>query len=315
MNELFDIEQNEVFTPKKGSRWSAERVERLKAIRAEKKRQFKLVRDADIFGDSISAKLAEITAKIAPSEKVEKHILNFKNCGKKEFMLMCELCGTTKKCRNRCSLKWCPRCTSAVANQRRELMLKLTAGCFRVLHVVLTQRNFYTNLAEEISKARGRIAKLYRRKVFGKVRGGCIAIEITNEKKGWHLHFHMLLDASWVDAKELSKVWGKLVGQDYAIVKVLDVTEKSYVQEVCKYVVSAQELAKWTPEKILTFIEALASRQMFSTFGSFRGMKKFAKLMLESEKLEEQPCACGCGQWVVGNDREHCKRIIESRNR
>ena len=312
--ELMAIEENEVFHPKPSPKWSPDKIARLKAIRAEKKRQKTLIMDGEIFARSISAKLKEILAIKTTTEKVQTHIRNFEECGQHEFVLLCELCGTVKKARNRCSLKWCPRCVQAVSFKRRDLMLKLTAGCQSVLHVVLTQRNFYKDLAVEIGKARKNFAKLLRREIFSKVRGGCCSIEITNEGRGWHLHFHILVDARFVDAQKLSLNWGELVGQDYAIVKVKDVTEGSYVQEVCKYVVSAQELSKWRPEKILTFIEALAGRQMFTTFGNFRGMKKIAKLALEFEKLEEDPCACGCGQWVMGNDVAHCRRIIEKRN-
>lgn len=312
-SDLIAVDENAVFTPKPASNWSASRVARLKAIRDDQKRQIALVKSAEIFCSSISAKLAEVLRNRNTTEKVQQQLTNFEQCGKKEFVLMCELCGTTKKCRNRCSLKWCPRCAQAVAMKRRELMTKLTAGCFGVKHVVLTQRNFYTDLCAEIGKARKNFGKLLRRAVFAEVRGGCASIELTNERRGWHLHFHILLDSQWVDAAKLSLTWGQLVGQDYAIVKVKGVTEQSYVQEVCKYVVSAQEMAKWSPEQILTFIEALAGRQMFSTFGSFRGMKKIAKLAIESEKLEEEPCACGCGQWVMGNDVSHCNAIIAAR--
>ena len=313
--ELMAIDEKPLLTPKPAQKWTRARIDRLRVIREQKKRQISLVKDADIFCRSILGKLQSAIRENPPSEKAARHIKNFELCGQKEMVLMCELCGTTKKIRNRCSLKWCPRCAQAVSFKRRELMTKLTAGCFGVKHVVLTQRNFYTDLVAEIGLARKRFAKILRQKIFSKVRGGCSSIELTNERKGWHLHFHLLMDAGFVDAKELSVAWGGLVGQDYAIVKVIPVEEKSYVQEVCKYVVSAQELAKWTGEQILQFIEALAGRQMFSTFGSFRGMKKIAKLAIEFEKLEEEPCACGCAQWIIGDDAAHCNRIIEARRR
>ena len=91
------------------------------------------------------------------------------------------------------------------------------------------------------------------------MKGGCVSIEITNEGNGWHLHAHWLVDSVWTDASTLAITWGHLVGQSFAIVKVIPVKEKAYVHEVCKYLAKGSELAGWTPEQLLEFTLAIHS--------------------------------------------------------
>lgn len=123
------------------------------------------------------------------------------------------------------------------------------------------------------------------------------------------MHWHLLLQTKWIDAKQLSIAWGKLVGQEFAIVKVIDCDERSYVQELCKYVVEGSELAKWEGSKILQFITALRGTRCFTTFGQFTKIQKLTKLFLEETKPPLDICACGCNEMIFGHDRQHCKRI------
>jgi hypothetical protein len=130
------------------------------------------------------------------------------------------------------------------------------------------------------------------------VKGGCISVEITNEGNGWHLHSHWLVDARWIDAGELAIAWGKQVGQEFGIVKVMDAREKSYAQEVAKYVVKGAEMAKWQPEHMLEFVLAVKGCRFFFTFGTLSKERARIKATLEAQKPPMAPCACGCEKWV-----------------
>lgn len=127
-------------------------------------------------------------------------------------------------------------------------------------------------------------------------------MEITNEGKGWHIHLHILVDAFFVPAGELAVVWGKLVGQDFAIVKVKDCRGDSYLGEVTKYVVKGSELASWPPEEIAQFIHAIRGIRFFSTFGSLFKIRKEIREEMDSDRPEPRVCSCGCSDFVYESD-------------
>ena len=125
------------------------------------------------------------------------------------------------------------------------------------------------------------------------------------------MHWHLLVQSNFIPANKLSVAWGELVKQEFAVVKIMDVSEKKYLQELCKYVVDGAELARWTPEQILEFVIALRGTRCFTTFGKFRELQKFSRALIENEKPEREPCACGSNELIFGQDRNHCKRIAE----
>lgn len=264
-----------------------------------------------IHKESILAKLHETDAADVCASRGEKWFGNFVKCGNEKFVMMCDECRRVKECSYKCSNRFCPNCAWRIAAKRRELITAITKQIYEVKHVVLTQRNFYKDLTGEIRKSRANLAKIRRQKFWGRVTGGCASLELTNEEKGWHLHWHVLVQSQFVDAQKLAVAWGKLVGQDYAIVKVLPVGEKSYVHETCKYVAKGSDIAKWTGKQILEFILALRDVRSFGTFGKFRQMQKFARAMIELEKIEEPACECGCTTKTFAADESAANHIID----
>jgi hypothetical protein len=220
---------------------------------------------------------------------------------------MCAGCREIEERKYQCNLKWCPCCNWRITDRRTKLLTKITAGITNTKHVVLTQKNFVDLTTAKIRTARANLLRLRRQKICGKVDGGTASLEFTNEGNGWHMHFHLLLVTPYIDAKALSIKWGELVGQEFAIVKVMDVSERSYLKEVCKYVVTGSELAKWEPEQILQFVTALQGTRLFTVFGRFVQIRKHAALLI---KREQQPrmCACGCSAKIVGPSVEIVER-------
>lgn len=186
----------------------------------------------------------------------------------------------------------------------------MTEGMTNVKHVVLTQANFPDLTRAAILKTRGDLLKLRRRLLTSKVVGGCASLEFTNEKNGWHMHWHLLLHVRYICQGCLAFEWGQLVGQHFAIVKVLPVDDRSYVQEVCKYAVKGSELAKWTGTQIEQFITAQKGTRMFTVFGHFRKLRQFARAALEMEKVEREPCVCGCTQIFAARSKDEANRIF-----
>ena len=309
---LITVEENEVLPPKFDPHARARKIARLRAISDQNKAQKKAFADNDIFARTIEAKLRKAGAYDRPELQLEQWLQNFGRCGNENFTVMCDECRRARTVSYQCCLKFCPRCSYRVSLKRKALMGKITCGMSGMRHVVLTQRNFYADLKKKIRESRANLPKLRRQRICKNVTGGCASLEFTNEKKGWHLHWHLLIQSQFIDASELSKCWGRLVGQDFAIVKVKNVTEESYLAELCKYVVGGAELAGWTPEQILEFILAIKGTRTFSTFGKFRGMAKFAREVLATEKPGAPPCACGCQTFTFGTNEAHCERIIRS---
>ena len=120
-----------------------------------------------------------------------------------------------------------------------------------------------------------------------------MTVEITNNGKGWHLHSHWLVDADELDPREISVTWGKLVGQEYAIVKVKPVEATDYLSELCKYVAKGSEIASWAPEQIWEFTTAIRGRRFFFTFGSLT--KLAAEVREEIRFLKPEAAGCDCG--------------------
>jgi hypothetical protein len=140
-------------------------------------------------------------------------------------------------------------------------------------------------------------------------------VEITNEKRGWHLHAHWLVNARWVDVQKLAVTWGRLVNQDFAIVKVLDARDKpNYVREVSKYVVKGNQLAKWHADEINEFVRAIKGRRFFFVFGEMFKHQAAIRCELNRNK-PETVCDCGSFQFAFETETQSVLREIRQRSR
>ena len=289
--------------------WKAIR-ERRKLLAAQEKLQTEGIESQQIFKDTVQSKLLKAGAEAYCAEKEQKWMFNFERCGVDTYVLMCELCERVKDCTYQCSLKWCPRCNWRIAAKRRDLLKRITNGMNGVRHVVLTQKNFEHLTREKIQASRKALLDLRRQGIFGSVTGGCASLEFTNEKAGWHMHWHLLVQSQFIPADQLAIAWGRLVGQEFAIVKVKLVGEKDYLQELCKYIVDGSELARWTPAQILEFVIALRGTRCFTVWGKFREIARFARAVTECDKPEPEPCECGCDSFVFAESELQGHRII-----
>jgi hypothetical protein len=310
---LFDIDENPVSEPKTSRLSRAEWVARIRVRKAAETRQIEGLESQTIFKATVESKLLRAGAASLCASEGWTWFDNFLRCGVERAYVMCAICRHGHEVTYQCSQKWCPACNWKIAARRRALLEKMTAGIFGCKHVVLTRRNVSHMTHEEIQSDRKNLLRLRKQKIFGNVKGGCASLEFTNEDAGWHPHWHLLLQSSWIDAHKLSIAWGELVGQQFAIVKVMSVDEKSYLQELCKYVCSGAELASWTPGQILEFIIALQGTRMFTTFGTFKSLAKFARALIATEKEKILCEECGSEDKVFGQDSGQCNRIADKK--
>lgn len=244
-----------------------------------------------MFKESILAKLRGIGKSHLAGKMDECHQI--------ETFKRCTGCQKLSKFFNRCELFFCPVCAPRLSRERKKAIEWWTKQVQQPKHLVLTVRNTSDLTQEYVKFLKGQLAKLRRSKVFRAVKGGFYSMEVTNEGRGWHVHFHLLIDAPWLCMPDVSEAWGRLNGQDFAIVKIKDCRGADYLKEVTKYAVKGSELASWKPQDIATFIQTFAGVRFFGVFGSLYGKRTEWREWIKSIQDIKPVCTCGCDQWRI----------------
>jgi len=216
----------------------------------------------------------------------------------------CRGCCEVSKFYNRCEHKWCPLCAPRLSRERKDSVAMWVREVPKPKHVVLTCRNSDVLTKERVQWFKKCFSRLRRTVFASNWHGGFYALEVTNESRGWHLHLHALLDASWIDQAELARQWAKIVGQEFAIVYVSGKPGQDYVAEVSKYLVKGSVLAKWTGQEIAAFIDAFEGVRTFGVFGSLLGQRAKVREQIRA-LLEIKPlCECGCSDFQIMSPNE-----------
>lgn len=287
----------------------------LKALISERKRakdererqQCKLITDDEIFHAKIVAGLTGLLD--------TPQFANLVKCGKEDLFRTCKACGDVHRFAYTCNLKWCPRCNWRIGRRRAELIKAWQSRIANPKHLVLTQRNFPVLTGTRLSILTRNLAKIRRAQVFRHVKGGCCSVEVTNEDRGWHLHSHWLIDATFVDMKELAVVWGKLCGQSFGIVHYDTLTNSDYCNEVCKYVVKGSEMSDWPGERMNEFVRSIYRHRFFFTFGSLWKQQKEVRIELNAAKPPAPTCECGSSDFLYEDEITALLHQIRDRER
>lgn len=250
-----------------------------------------LWRTQTIFKESIVSKLRRV-GRLDLYEKLA-------DCHTEKSYVRCCGCAKQTTVWNRCERFYCPECQPRLSRDRRRAIDWWTKAIGQPKHVVLTARNSQEITREKVQAFKKALASLRRSKFARPWRGGMYSLEVTNEGRGWHLHAHLLVDCRWIDARELAKVWGRLVGQDFAVVKVKDVRGETYLNEVTKYAVKGNELAEWTGEDIAAFIDAFTNVRTFGCFGSLYKQRIEFREYLDALRELNRKCECGCSRFQL----------------
>lgn len=259
------------------------------ARRQAEANQRQLWAEQDDFHETIRSKLEGLCE--------TNQFANFSRCGLEDIYRTCKSCGAVETIQYRCSLKWCPRCQWWLTERRKKILALWASRVTQPKHLVLTQKNFPVLTGKKLRAHTRALARMRRSKSFKSVKGGCVSVEMTNENRGWHLHSHWLLDARWLDMKAVSTTWGKLVGQEFAVCKIMDVRERDYLQEVTKYVVTGSEMARWDANQIHEFVTAVRGRRFFFAFGSLFKQGPAVRAELRGQAAPTGECECGCNQF------------------
>lgn len=210
---------------------------------------------------------------------------------------VCENCGEPHHFDYHCNKRFCPACAWQLSCERRHLLEACAPLLKQPKHCVLTARND-ESLTRMLSVVLGGVRKLRRREIFEHVRGGWCGFEVTNEGRGWHVHAHLLIDVRFIAAAELAQEWGQCVGQDYAIVKLKDAREKSYLSEVTKYTVKPSVFIKWPHSKRVEFVKCIRGKRMFFAFGHIaEAARNYRANLKASRNLARTKC---CANQAIG---------------
>jgi hypothetical protein len=218
------------------------------------------------------------------------------DCHSRFIVAQCVGCGATSKFVNRCDRFYCPECQPRLSRKRKESVEWWTRMISQPKHVVLTVANVPDLTKEHVRFLKDSFSRLRRCKFAANWSGGFYSLEVTNEQKGWHLHIHALVDARWIDARQLSLEWEKATRGWGKIIKVKDTRNKSYLQEVTKYAVKGADLSRWTALEIATFIDVFSKVRTFGVFGNLYGKRTEWREWLDTIGREKAVCKCGCNE-------------------
>jgi len=262
--------------------------------RERERKQLPLTDDNEDFCETIRSKLDGLLD--------SNQFWNFVRCGNEQQFRTCKQCRKVETYTYRCCIRWCPRCQWHIVKMRQRVIQLWAQKIAQPKHLVLTQKNFPVLTRRRIREHTHALARFRRSSIFRNVRGGCVSTEITNEGNGWHLHSHWLVDADWLDIKNISIRWGKIVGQNFAIVKVRDCRDRDYVQEVAKYVVEGSELASWPAEQINEFVCAIRGLRFFFSFGTLAALAPQIRAEINAQKPPPPICECGCSEFIYESE-------------
>jgi hypothetical protein len=206
---------------------------------------------------------------------------------------VCNSCGKTGRFPNRCDQFYCPECQPRLARDRKESVEWWAREIAQPKHVVLTVTNTHDLTQAHVYELKHCFTKLRNRKFTRNWQGGFYGIEVTNEGRGWHLHLHALIDARWIDGAELARQWSAVTNGYGKIVKVKDCRQTDYLAEVTKYAVKGSQLASWSPDEVVQFIEAFTGVRTFGVFGSLYGKRTEFAEWLDSLRQDKPLCSCG----------------------
>jgi len=193
---------------------------------------------------------------------------NVLECGHAFIAYFCRDCAHETKLKLSCFLRLCPRCAV-----RRSL--KFVHAHTHALSLItepklltLTFKSVPTLTPETLTSARKSLTKLRHRKLWhSNVTGGLAGLELTWSPKGWHPHWHALLDSSYISRYPLSKAW-KQITQGAWLVDIRQCDPITGCHEVAKYIAKGTTFYSH-PALLRQFLDTTKGRRFFTTFGSF----------------------------------------------
>lgn len=185
-----------------------------------------------------------------------------------------------------CEDRLCEPCQD---DKRRRLRERIQIRCDEagpdVRFFTFTLRHSRTPLRAQIDRLKRSLRALHRRPWWkAHQRGGidCIEQKISEKDGLWHVHAHCLVEGSWIDQHELSRVWHEITGDS----SVVDVERKGTSEQMAKYATKyatkpLHETVYVDADKLDEACCALKGVRLINCWGTWHGLDED-----EDEKLE-----------------------------
>jgi hypothetical protein len=222
------------------------------------------------------------------------------DCHQYQTIAQCNGCSKVVSFWNRCDVFWCPQCSPRLSKKRLEGLMFFVEKMQRTKHLVLTLKNTEVLTKEYLSWARACLSRFRRRQLFRSAKSGLWAMEITNEGKGWHVHFHLVVDCAWLPVREVSAAWESVCGDGSRVVWIEDASrgglKANLPRYVTKYCGKGFRPESWTSAQLCEFALAVEDGRTFGVFGELLGARSEWREWLRVHTANKRLCECGCGQ-------------------
>ncbi len=214
----------------------------------------------------------------------------------------CQKCNDKRRVVLRCGFRSCETCRRLDYRRLLRGYLEAVRNFRNPKLVTLTVRNMETLDRERVAKSLASFRALMRQKYYReRIRGGLRVMELVNKGRGWNLHFHVLVDALYLDQARLSRDWFELTGDSF----IVDVRRAGSSREGLRYIL--KYLAK-APK--LSGLESTYNRVMKGA----RFVQPFGMLYDGDELgIQRFPSVCpSCGQaaWISSYDLSRMARGV-----
>ena len=210
----------------------------------------------------------------------------------------CQRCGDKRRIVLRCGCRSCETC-------RRRDYWRLLRGYLEAVRnfrnpklVTLTVRNVETLDRERVAKSLASFKDLMRRKYYReRIRGGLRVLELVNKGRGWNLHFHVLVDALYLEQARLSRDWLELTGDSF----VVDVRRVGSPKEGLRYVLKYLAKAPTLSGCESTYDRVMKGARFVQPFG----------VLYDALGIERFPSVCpSCSQvaWLSSYDLSRLRK-------
>lgn len=171
-----------------------------------------------------------------------KAVERFRRCGSRAVVQRSQATGRLRVVAEHCRNRWCPRCRSYAAARTRRRVERFARSATRLKLLTLTLKPSSAPLREQVAFLWTSFRRLRQSRWWRELNPAGIAVLETTRPRNerWHLHLHAVLDAPYIDARQLSAEWRRASRGSF-IVDVRAVkarTEQEATDRVATYVAS-----------------------------------------------------------------------------
>lgn len=212
--------------------------------------------------------------------------------------IYCTKCGFTHRVRLYCGDRLCRVCKEKnyFALLRRYLPLIKKTSPFRLKQITLTYRNFPYLANREVRHLVADFRQLRKTDFWrSRVRGGLAVIECKhrNDKVGWNIHIHILVDSLFISVRQLSSVWFNITKHSYIVDVRSEGNSKRSVYHLLKYFLKVPVIKGCDVEALkLDFNNAFFRSRNLITFGSLYNTEKKSAYNFVCPR-------CGNTEWLL----------------